>query len=133
MTPRTRRRKRGRVEIIPMIDVMLFLLVFFIMITMQMISDRGLHLNLPTSSQAQALPRPHFVVNVKTPGEVIVNGKHYGLASLVTMLHSDGDPAKTQVTIAADKKVPFQKFVQVMNTCGKAGVSQIGIATEPGP
>jgi biopolymer transport protein ExbD len=47
------------------------------------------------------------------------------------MLHGDGDPAKTQVTIAADKKVPFQEFVHVMDACRKAGVSQIGIATEP--
>ena len=131
MTPRMGRRKKGRVEIIPMIDVMLFLLVFFIMITMQMISDRGLHLNLPASSQAHALPHPHFVINVKTPGTVVVNDKRYDLAALVKMLHGDGDPAKTQVTIAADKKVPFQQFVHVMDACRKAGVSHIGIATEP--
>nr|WP_297393389.1 biopolymer transporter ExbD [Acidiferrobacter sp.] len=127
------RRKKGRVEIIPMIDVMLFLLVFFIMITMQMISDRGLHLSLPTSSQAHVLPHPHFVINVKTPGAVVVNGRHYGLKALATMLHADGDPTKTQVTIAADKKVPFEEFVRVMDACRKAGVSQIGIATEPKP
>ncbi|WP_366526497.1 biopolymer transporter ExbD [Acidiferrobacter sp.] len=131
MTPRMGRRKKGRVEIIPMIDVMLFLLVFFIMITMQMISDRGLHLNLPASSQAHTLPHPHFVINVKSPGTVVVNDKRYDLAALVKMLHGDGDPAKTQVTIAADKKVPFQQFVHVMDACRKAGVSQIGIATEP--
>lgn len=133
MTPRMGRRKKGRVEIIPMIDVMLFLLVFFIMITMQMISDRGLHLNLPTSSQAHPLPHPRFVINVEAPGTVVVNGKHYDLAALAAMLHSDGNPAKTQVTIAADKKVPFQEFVHVMDACRKGGVSQIGIATEPKP
>ncbi|MHB1203420.1 MAG: ExbD/TolR family protein, partial [Acidithiobacillus sp.] len=38
---------KGRVEIIPMIDIMLFLLVFFIMITLQMIPDKGLNLQLP--------------------------------------------------------------------------------------
>ncbi|MBU2842851.1 ExbD/TolR family protein, partial [Acidithiobacillus thiooxidans] len=42
-------QKKGRVEIIPMIDIMLFLLVFFIMITLQMIPDKGLNLQLPTS------------------------------------------------------------------------------------
>ncbi len=36
-------RKKGRIEIIPMIDIMLFLLVFFIMITIQMIPDQGLN------------------------------------------------------------------------------------------
>jgi Biopolymer transport protein ExbD/TolR. len=41
MLPHRTPRKKGRVEIIPMIDVMLFLLVFFIMITLQMITDKG--------------------------------------------------------------------------------------------
>lgn len=131
MTPRVCKRKKGRVEIIPMIDVMLFLLVFFIMITMQMISDRGLHLNLPTSTQAKVLPHPHFVINVNTRGGLVVGGKPYDLGSLVQLLRSDGDPAKTQVTIAADKKVAFENFVHVMDACRKAGVVQIGIATEP--
>lgn len=131
MAVRTCRRKKGRVEIIPMIDVMLFLLVFFIMITMQMISDKGLHLNLPSSSQAHSLPHPHYVINVKRHGGLVVNGKKYTLAALTQMLHGDGSPGKTQVTIAADKKVAFQHFVHVMDACRKAGVSQIGIATQP--
>ncbi|MGC9161864.1 ExbD/TolR family protein, partial [Acidithiobacillus sp.] len=50
--------KKGRVEIIPMIDIMLFLLVFFIMITLQMIPNSGLNLQLPQSSQAKQLPHP---------------------------------------------------------------------------
>ena len=43
---------------------------------------------------------------------------------------SDGDPSKTDVTIASDKKVEFQHFVQVMDACQKAGVSNIGIAAD---
>lgn len=52
--------KKGRVEIIPMIDIMLFLLDFFIMITLQMIPDKGLNLQLPTSSEAQSLAASPF-------------------------------------------------------------------------
>lgn len=131
MIPKVCKRKKGRVEIIPMIDVMLFLLVFFIMITLQMISDRGLHLNLPTSSQAKVLPHPHYVINIMKAGTLVVNQKHYNLVSLEKLLSTDGNPLKTQVTIAADKNVPFQKFIRVMDACQKAGVSRIGIATKP--
>ncbi|MCK9188750.1 biopolymer transporter ExbD [Acidithiobacillus sp.] len=46
------------------------------------------------------------------------------------MLANDGNPGKTQITIAADKVVPFQDFVDVMDVCQKAGVSEIGIAAK---
>ncbi|AIA54987.1 ExbD/TolR family protein [Acidithiobacillus caldus] len=124
-------QRKGRVEIIPMIDIMLFLLVFFIMITLQMIPDQGLNLQLPKSSEAKALPRPHYTINIEKDGTVDVKGKHYDLAGLQSMLAHDGDPAKTEITIAADKAVPFQDFIHVMDACQKAGVSDIGIAAKP--
>ena len=125
-------QKKGRVEIIPMIDIMLFLLVFFIMITLQMIPDKGLNLQLPTASQAQQLPRPHYTINIDKDGSVQVKNHHYDLAGLQKMLASDGDPGKTQITIAADKGVPFQDFIHVMDRCQRAGVSDIGIAAKRG-
>ena len=124
-------RKKGRVEIIPMIDIMLFLLVFFIMITIQMIPDKGLNLQLPASSQAKLLPHPHYTINIEKDGTVNVKGHHYTLAALQKKLASDGNPGKTQITIAADKAVPFQDFVHVMDACQKAWVSNIGIAAKP--
>lgn len=123
-------RKKSRVEIIPMIDVMLFLLVFFIMATMHMITDAGLKLNLPTSSQAKELPHPHYVLNIQTDGTIKVKDKILTIPEVTQLLASDGDPSKTDVTIASDKKVEFQHFVQVMDACQKAGVSNIGIAAD---
>ena len=123
--------RKGRVEIIPMIDIMLFLLVFFIMITLQMIPDKGLNLQLPASSQAKLLPHPHYTINIEKDGTVTVKGHHYDLAGLQQLLARDGNPGKTQITIAADKAVPFQDFVHVMDACQKAGVSDIGIAAKP--
>ncbi|MEY2342841.1 ExbD/TolR family protein [Acidithiobacillus sp. IBUN Pt1247-S3] len=130
MLPVRRPRKKGRVEIIPMIDVMLFLLVFFIMITLQMITDKGLKLQLPASSQAKVLPHPHFVLNILKDGTVEVKGKKMDLQGLTSFLSTDGDVSHTQVTIAADKLVPFKDFVHVMDACQKAGVTAIGIATK---
>ena len=123
--------RKGRVEIIPMIDIMLFLLVFFIMITLQMIPDKGLNLQLPASSQAKLLPHPHYTINIEKDGTVTVKGHHYDLAGLQQLLARDGNPGKTQITIAAYKAVPFQDFVHVMDACQKAGVSDIGIAAKP--
>lgn len=131
MLPQRRPRKKGRVEIIPMIDVMLFLLVFFIMITLQMITDKGLKLDLPTSSETKELPHPHFVLNIVKDGGVVVKGQKMSLPQLQSFLAGDGDAKHTQVTIAADKMVPFKDFVHVMDACQKAGVTSIGIAAKP--
>ena len=48
-----------------------------------------------------------------------------------SFLAGDGDAKHTQVTIAADKMVPFEDFVHVMDACQKAGVTSIGIAAKP--
>ncbi len=124
--------RRGRVEIIPMIDVMLFLLVFFIIVTLQMIPDAGQSLQLPTSSEAQHLPRPEFTVNVQQDGTVTVKGQTMSLDQLTDMIKGDGDPEKTVITIASDKAAPFEAFVHVMDAVRKAGVTSLGVATQPG-
>lgn len=125
--------RKGRVEIIPMIDVMLFLLVFFIIVTLQMIPDAGVSLQLPRSDQARHLPHPKFTVNLLADGTIRVKGAALTPAALTALFAGDGDPAKTEVTIAADRKVAFQHFVTVMDAARAAGVSNIGIAAQPVP
>jgi len=122
-------QRKGRVEIISMRDIMVFLLVVFIMLALQMIPE--LNLQLPASSEAKTLPHPHFTINIEKNGSVNVNGHHYDLSGLEKMLSKDGNPGKTQITIAADKDGYFKDFVHVMDRCQKAGVSDIGIAAKP--
>ncbi len=128
-----RKRKRGRVEIIPMIDVMLFLLVFFIMITMQMISDKGLHIALPSSRAAHTLPHPNLVVNVTSDNQIVVHGRPMTLTQLTAYLETYGGHGAARVTIASSKHVPFEDFVHVMGACARAGITHVGIAATPTP
>jgi biopolymer transport protein ExbD len=125
--------KRGRVEIIPMIDVMLFLLVFFIIVTVQMIPDQGISLQLPSSNETQHLDHPQYTVNVATDGTMSVSGKPITQEALAALLRADPDPSRTEVTIAASKDVPFQFFVRAMDACRDAGVSDVGVAAQPVP
>ena len=125
-------RRKARIEIIPMIDVMLFLLVFFIILTMRMIPDAGVKMQLPNASQAKQLPHPKFVVNVLPDGTIKVKGKVLTPDGLTALFANDGAPNKTEVTIAADKTTAFQHFMTVINSAKKAGVMDIGIAAQPG-
>lgn len=122
--------KKARIEIIPMIDVMLFLLVFFIMVTLSMIPDAGVKLQLPQASTAKPLPHPQFTVNVLADGTIKLKDKTLTAESLTKFLADDGDPAKTDLTIASDKTTAFQNFVAVIDAAQKAGVQNIGIAAQ---
>jgi biopolymer transport protein ExbD len=123
--------RKARIEIIPMIDVMLFLLVFFIIVTLQMIPDAGVNLQLPVSSQTDPLPHPKFTVNVLPDGTIKVKGAEMTPDQLTAMFEADGDPAKTELTIATDKATAFQHFMTVIDAARKAGVTDIGIAAQP--
>jgi biopolymer transport protein ExbD len=118
-------RRKARIEIIPMIDVMLFLLVFFIIVTLQMIPDAGVSLQLPTSSQTDPLPHPKFTVNVMPDGTIKVKDAVMTPDALTAMFVADGAPDKT------DQTTPFQDFMSVIDAARKAGVTDIGIAAQP--
>ncbi len=120
--------KKARIEIIPMIDIMFFLLVFFIMITLHMIPSTGLSSSLAKSSTAAALEQPKMIVNVDEAGNVDVDGKKISLEQLTALLQNKGDPQHTIVTIIASAATSTQSLMHAMDACRKAGVTQIGLA-----
>ncbi len=122
--------RKGRIELIPMIDVMFFLLVFFMILTLRMIPDQGLGLALPQASTAKALPHPHILIGVAKSGAIDVNHHRVTPQALMAWLAGQAK-RKPVVTIAAARGVPFQDFVRVMNAARKAGITSIGIAARP--
>jgi biopolymer transport protein ExbD len=123
--------RKARIEIIPMIDIMFFLLVFFIMITLHMIPNAGLRTQLPSSASAQSLPPPKVAIVLATDGSLSVDGRTMNPAQLTAMLAARPDPAHLVVTIAGSKEAQLQKLVAVMDACRAAGVSQIALAAQP--
>lgn len=123
--------KKARIEIIPMIDIMFFLLVFFVMITLHMIPNAGLKTQLPSSANALALPPPKVMVSLSTDGSMSVDGRVLTPAQLTSMLSARPDALHTVVTIAGSKAAQIQDLVAVMDACRAAGVSQIALAAQP--
>ncbi len=121
--------RKARIEIIPMIDIMFFLLVFFIMFTLHMIPSRGLSSALATSSTAQNLPHPTLVIAVDGHGQMFVDDQPVSAAALTERLRHSGHAAETVVTIAAEHDLALQSLMRVMDACRLAGVTQIGIAS----
>ncbi len=120
------KERRARIEIIPMIDIMLFLLVFFAMLMLKMIPTSGQMTRLPTSSTAELLPAPKLLVELAEDGAIRVDHAPIGLQELTARLQTMG--SKTAVTITGSQEVGLQKVMKVLDAVKAAGVSQVSIA-----
>jgi biopolymer transport protein ExbD len=123
-------QRKARIEIIPMIDIMFFLLVFFIMLTLRMIPASGIASKLPTSSTADQLPHPTHAVTLLENGDVELDDQKVTLADLRQKLSAEPGKAHTSVTIAGAAKATVQEMLAVMDACRQAGITQVGIAAK---
>ncbi|ADJ61819.1 biopolymer transporter ExbD [Herbaspirillum seropedicae] len=125
------KKRKARVEIIPMIDVMMFLLVFFVLISLNVIPALGLKTQLPSSSTAQDLkPQTKAVITIAKDEVIQVDGENTTLDALTARLDKlrhEGE--KLNLIINSDRGVEVQRLVDVMDTLKKGGFDSISIAT----
>jgi biopolymer transport protein ExbD len=120
--------KKPRIEIIPMIDIMLFLLVFFAMLTLRMIPTTGHVTKLPTSSTAVSIPPPKLLVEIRDDGMLFVENHLLTPAQLTEQLRQR-DNSKTAVTIAGNQSASLQQVMAAIDAIKKGGVTEVGLAT----
>jgi|SRR5579863_6085622 len=123
-----RARKKARIEIIPMIDVMMFLLVFFVLISINALPALGLKVALPYAREASHLDLPRRVtVTLTAGGSVFLDGELIGLDELTQRLQEMKGDAKLTVIIAGDRSARLQPLVDVLDALKKAGVASATI------
>jgi biopolymer transport protein ExbD len=120
--------RKARIEIIPMIDIMLFLLVFFAMLTLRMIPSSGHVTKLPTSSTAVAIPHPKLLVEINKDGSLQVENSTINTVQLTALLHQR-DSSKTAVTIAGSDTSSLQQVMSVIDAIKAGGATEVGLAT----
>ena len=119
---------RPRVEVIPMIDIMMFLLVFFVVISLNMIAGSGVQMEIPGSRTTQQLKVSTITVGVTKDGKVVVAGKTLNPDQLKARLNALKKDGPVDVVLAGDKDVPLQMLLRVMDTIRGSGISSVGIA-----
>jgi biopolymer transport protein ExbD len=124
--------RKARNEIIPMIDIMLFLLVFFAMMTLRMIPTSGQVSKLPTSTTASAIPPPKLMVEIRFNGQLLVEGREVEPAE-ITALVKARDPANLAVTIAGSDDATMQHLMKAVDAVRLGGATQIGLAAKQVP
>ena len=119
---------RPRVEVIPMIDIMMFLLVFFVVISLNMIAGSGVQMEIPGSKTTQQLKVSTITVGVTKDGKVVVAGKPLNPDQLKARLNELKKDGPVDVVLAGDKEVPLHMLLGVMDTIRGSGISSVGIA-----
>ena len=124
--------EKARIEIIPMIDVIFFLLVFFMISTLSMTINRGLPVNLPTAATSQKEMREHVNLTVMPDGKMFLNKQPVTLQDMGQRIKAAlaSDP-QTTVVVNADGKVLHSTVVDILDELRLAGVSGLAIAVKP--
>lgn len=121
--------EKARIEIIPMIDIMMFLLVFFMLVTLKMIENNGIKLELPQSSTSATIETTKITLGVTRNGALQMNGNLISEEGLIVRLKELQTTKKVDVVIAGDKGVDFQRIVRTMDDVRLAGISSVALAT----
>ena len=125
-------RKKARIEIIPMIDTMFFLLVFFMIATLSMTVMRGIPVNIPKSAAARENIKDNVTVTLSKDGGIYYDREKAGLAGLRALLTRDSSANPDLLAVLnADEDVLHGRVVEVIDEIKLAGISRFAIATRP--
>ncbi len=121
---------RPRVEVIPMIDIMMFLLVFFVVISLRMIAGTGVAMELPGSKTTTRIETSTITIGVTKTGETVLDGKPVTQDALRERLTALKQAQKVEVVLAGDRDASLQTLLTVMDTVRSAGITTVGIAAK---
>lgn len=123
---------KARIEIIPLIDTIFFLLVFFMMSSLSMAIYRGMPVNLPKAASGQQALQENASLTVTKEGQFYLNKQPVLLETLSDSLKSllARNPDLV-IIINADEGVPHGRVVEAMDAARQVGVSRMAIAVKP--
>lgn len=128
----------SQINVTPLVDVMLVLLIIF-MVTAPMM-EQGVDVNLPEVEDAPSLTasKEPLVITVKRNGDIAIGHNKIDdpvkLTSVLLQILKDKPENEKDVFLEADRDVPYGKVVPVMAAIKKAGVAKLGmVSQEPKP
>jgi len=134
MRRRVRIGKRRALEepeiiVIPMIDVMMFLLFFFMVASLAMAVQNAIPVSLPKAATGKDDTSQNITITLKPDNTIFLNTAKITLDQIQPRLEALGVTGKNAVTINADERVLHGSVIAVMDEARKAGVNTFGFAT----
>ena len=122
---------KPEVMIIPMIDIMFFLLVFFMLSTLYMVDLKTIPVNMPKVQNAQSQTNVNYLVTMKADGTLYLENK---LIDEDTLLQAAKEKYEENNNFAvvnrADENVDYGKIMALLDKFKAVGITKFGLATE---
>lgn len=124
-------KRKNRLDMLPLIDVVFLLLVFFIYAMLSMSVHTGINVELPSSSSAEKSEDTIISVTIKKTGEVFVDKTETPLAELAdTLKDKTAGNEKAGVLIYGDKELMYQTLFDVIDYVKAAGITRMSLQAE---
>jgi biopolymer transport protein ExbD/biopolymer transport protein TolR len=118
------------INITPLVDVVLVLLVIF-MIT-EPVLQSGIEVNVPKTRTVKQITEQRVVVTIDRDQNVFLNDQPVNVHDLGAKLQQAGvDPAHQSIYLRSDERVPFGAFASVMDAVKQSGITNVSIVTQP--
>lgn len=124
------------INVTPLVDVMLVLVVIFILTAPILASSIQLELPMTSGTQSQTppAPAPHMLLAVDRTGQAFVDDRPVSLAELSQRFKQVAAvDASTELHLRADQAVPYGRVAEVLGAAQDAGLNRIGFVTQTAP
>ena len=126
--------KKTRIEMLPLIDVVFLLLVFFIYAMLSMAVHRSLPVSLPVSSATEINTEVNLTITVNDSGEIFLDNTKVSQDELQAFLlkekQKETDNKSVQVDLFADKALSYQELYRVLDIIRTAGISNVSLQAD---
>ena len=121
----------ARIEIIPLIDIMFFLLASFMMVSLSMTQLNRVPVNLPEASTGVADSKaPPFLIAIDPNGVITWDSQIITLSEITDRLKKEGAPSETRVLISADSEARHKNVLGVLNAVRAAGIEKVSFESK---
>ena len=126
-------RRKARLEIIPLIDIVFFLLATFVIVSLSMVKSLGVDVNLPsaTTSSKQVKNSQYTAITVTDKGEIYFNKEKISAAELPTRLSQlkkmSSDPT---IVLNGDEKASYGRAIFVLDEARRIGIKKVALETK---
>ena len=125
--------KKARIEMLPLIDIVFLLIVFFIYAMLSMAVHRGLTVELPHSATAELDQRLVLSITLKADETIYVDKEPVAIGDLAQVLAAKaGDAREPGILLFADRTLAYQMIYSVLDEIRRAGLSRISLQATSG-
>jgi biopolymer transport protein ExbD len=123
--------KRGRIEMLPLIDIVFLLLVFFIYAMLSMVVHRGIPIDLPKAATSRVDQSDYLSLSIEEDGSIYLDKDRVALSTLPDALRQRRvEQPGLKLFIGGDRAVRYEKVIEVLDVVRQAGISRVAFETK---